>query len=72
MPVTRQPMNMKFEDATADDLRRLIQFIDEKNPQGHVMKELEIWVGGVPEFKDMDTMLMHFHTMVDEPEDSVL
>jgi hypothetical protein len=63
---------MKFEDATAEDLERLIQFIDENNPQGHVMKEIRIWVHGTAEFADMNSMLLHFTRMVDDSEDSVL
>lgn len=63
---------LRFEDATADDLRRLLRFIDDMNPQGHVMKEIQVWISGTPEFGDMDAMLAHFTTMVNESEDSVL
>lgn len=63
---------MRYEDATADDLRRLLTFMDEMNPQGHVMKEIRIWIDGEPEFMDMTAMLDHFTGMVDATEDTVL
>lgn len=63
---------LRYENATPEDLRRLLRFIDDMNPQGHVMKEIELWVTGTPEFIDMNAMLNHFTTMVNESEDTVL